>query len=58
MISFFLNEITTSSFFEPQNSEKQRVMLYAFVHVSVCARYNSHRLRIYRSTRFRVPPSR
>ena len=30
MISFFLNEITTSSFFEPQNSEKQGVMLYAF----------------------------
>ena len=58
MISFFLNEITTSSFFEPQNSEKQRVMLYAFTHVSVCVRYNSHRLRIYRSTRFRVPPSR
>ena len=58
MISFFLNEITTSSFFEPQNSEKQGVMLYAFVHVSVCARYNSHRPQIYRSTRFRVPPSR
>ena len=29
-----------------------------FPHVPVYVRYNSHRLRIYRSTRFRVPPSR
>ena len=58
MISIFLNEITTSSFFGHENCEKQRVMLYAFAHVSVCARYNSHRPQIYRSTRFRVPPSR